>query len=132
MKWMIEFTTDMFSSSEVKPHFINDRCFGEDMIGWLIKQFDDPSFALEEPFQEDWGWATLARKGSETFTIGVGIMDESIVNVPARWLLMVDKMRRFIVFGSTQSPELDRLADRIEEILIHSDRITDIQRYKEG
>lgn len=130
MKWMIEFTTDMFNSTEVGQHFINERCFGEDLIHWLIKQFDDPSFTLEEPFQEDWGWATLARKQSETFSVGVGILDESIGEVPARWLLMVEKMRRFIVFGSKESPELGRLVDKIEQILNNSDRITEIERYK--
>ena len=131
MKWMIEFTTDMFNSTDVGRHFINERCFGEDLIRWLIQQLNDPSLTLEEPFQEDWGWATLARKQNETFAIGVGIMDESIGDVPARWLRMVDKMRRFIIFGSKESPELDRLADKIGEILTSSDRITDIERYKE-
>jgi len=132
MKWVIEFTTGRFNSAEIKPHFINDRCFGEDLIAWLIREFDDASFTLEEPFQEDWGWATLARKQNETFTIEVGIMDESIGGTPARWLLMVDKMRRFIIFGSNESPELDRLADIIARILDNSDEITDIERYKQG
>ena len=132
MKWMIEFTTEMFNSTETKPHFINDRCFGEDLIEWLIKHFDDPSFTLEKPFQEDWGWGTLARIQSETFSIGVGIMDDSIGEVHARWLLTVEKMRRFIIFGSKRSAQLDRLADEMEKIIINTEKITDVERYKES
>ena len=72
------------------------------------------------------------RAKNETFMIGVGIMDESIGEVPARWLLMIDKMRRFIIFGSKRSKNLDLLADAVESVLRADPRITDIERFKEG
>jgi hypothetical protein len=31
----ILFETDRFNVSEVKRHFINPCCFGEDLAGWL-------------------------------------------------------------------------------------------------
>ena len=132
MKWMIECTTDLFNSTDSKPHFINERCFGEDFVGWLVEKLNVPNFKPEEPFQEDCGWAALVRAKNETFMIGVGIMDESIGEVPARWLLMIDKMRRFIIFGSKRSKNLDLLADAVESVLRADPRITDIERFKEG
>jgi hypothetical protein len=131
MKWLIECTTDLFNSTEAKPYFFNERCFGEDFISWLVERFENSTFKLEEPFQEDWGWATLARKDGETFSIGIGIMDESIGEVPARWLITVDKMRRYIVFGSKRSSNLDLLVDELEGHIRNDSKITDVQRYRE-
>jgi len=131
VKWMIEFTTDLFNSTEPKPHFINERCFGEDAIAWVVERSQDSTFKFGEPFQEDWGWATLARKNGETFLVGIGIMDDTIGVVPARWLLMIDKTRRFLVFGSKRSPNLDLLADEVQEKLTKESSITQIERYWE-
>ena len=129
MNWTIEFTTDLFNSTESKQHFINERGFGEDLIGWVVERFDDPTFTFEEPFQEDWGWATIVRKSSATFWIGAGIMDESIGAVPARWLLMVDKKRRFPIFRLRRPPSLGLLVNKLEELLRNEPRITAIERY---
>lgn len=128
MKHLINFETDLFNSTESKPHFINDRCFGEDLIAWLIANFSDHTFVLDEPFQEDWGWATLARRGKETFLIGAGIMDESIGTAPAEWIIIVEKMRRFMIFGSKKFANLAVLSDSIEKTLQGEDRINDIRR----
>ena len=54
MKHIIEFESGLFNSSDIKPHFINDRCFGEDLVSWLIKKFPDSPFVFDDPFQEDW------------------------------------------------------------------------------
>ena len=129
---MIECTTDLFNSTEPKPHFINDRCFGEDFVGRILEGFRTSTFRLDEPFQEDWGWATLARKDGETFLIGVGIMDESIGETPARWLIMIDKFRRFIIFGSKRSQNLDLLTNEVEQLIRKELKITEINRYWEG
>ena len=128
---MIECTTDLFNSSEPKPHFINDRCFGEDFVGWIVEGFKSSTFRLEEPFQEDWGWATLAQKDGESFLIGVGIMDDSIGESPARWLIMIDKFRRYIIFGSKRSQNLDLLTDEVELLARKEPKIGEISRYWE-
>ena len=128
MKHLIYFETDLFNSTESKPHFINDRCFGEDLITWIIARFSDKAFVLDEPFQEDWGWATLARPENETFLVGVGIMDESIGEVPAEWMIVIEKMRRFLIFGSKKSPNLGVLTDSVEKLLQAVNRITDVRR----
>jgi len=30
--------TDLFEHREVKPHFINPCCFGEDFVAWLLTE----------------------------------------------------------------------------------------------
>jgi hypothetical protein len=36
MRSHVTFTTRRFNQTEVKPHFINDCCFGEGCLAWLI------------------------------------------------------------------------------------------------
>jgi hypothetical protein len=131
MKILLSVTTDKFNSTEQKPNFINDRCFGEDFVTWLVDKFRVTGFVLEEPFQEDWGWATLARSNGETFAISIGIMDESIGEQSAEWLITVEKMRKFLFFGSKNSPHLTKLADAIESILRDDPCFTNLDRRSE-
>jgi hypothetical protein len=37
----ITIETDLFEHREVKPHFINDCCFGEDFAAWLRPKLAD-------------------------------------------------------------------------------------------
>ena len=50
--------TDLFEHREVKPHFMNPCCFGEDFAAWLkqeLVRFPDLHFELSEAIQEDYG-----------------------------------------------------------------------------
>ena len=54
--------TDLFEHREVKPHFINPCCFGEDFAVWIkreLSRFSALQFDLSEPVQEDYGWGSL-------------------------------------------------------------------------
>jgi hypothetical protein len=77
--------TARFNSTEGKPHFINERCFGEDFAAWLATDLGRAGLAVSEPIQEDWGWCLVAVADGKRFTVSVGIMDESIGQVPAEW-----------------------------------------------
>ena len=123
----ISFTTDIFESKQVKPHFINDRCFGEDLAAWLVDRLASTGFKCDEPFQEDWGWAAIARSDGEAFSIGVGIMDESIGEDNAEWLVRVDKMRKFGFFSSKDSTTRERLCREIEVILKNEPAFREVQ-----
>jgi hypothetical protein len=51
--------TEMFEHREVKPHFINPCCFGEDFAAWLKEQIaglKGDGFRFSEIIQEDYGW----------------------------------------------------------------------------
>ena len=76
---------ERFNSTESKPHFINERCFGEDFAVWLKEKLTHVELDVSEPIQEDWGWCLIATATGRKFTISIGIMDESIGEVPAEW-----------------------------------------------
>jgi hypothetical protein len=78
-------TTDRFEVTTPGPNFINPRCFGEDFAGWLRDRLADSGWKISEPIQEDWGWVLLATVGNDTFTLGIGVLDESIGQLPAVW-----------------------------------------------
>ena len=51
--------TDLFEHREVKPHFINPCCFGEDFTAWVKQELSRPAdlgFEISDPIQEDYGW----------------------------------------------------------------------------
>ena len=79
------FRTEMFEGTKRGPHFINDRCFGEDLAAWLRERLQLRGLAPLEPIQEDWGWAVIVPFMGHKFTLCIGIMDESIGKVPAEW-----------------------------------------------
>ena len=82
-------TTDRFEASTPGENFINPRCFGEDFAQWLKPRLAERGLAVSEPIQEDWGWVLLASLAGHTFTISIGIMDESIGQLPAHWRIGV-------------------------------------------
>jgi hypothetical protein len=82
-------TTDLFEASTPGPDFINPNCFGEDFAKWLVARFIKRSLDASEPIQEDFGWVILVKASDRTFTVSIGVMDESIGQVPAVWRLDV-------------------------------------------
>ena len=78
-------TTDLFEASTPGPDFINPRCFGEDFARWLMTRLAQRSLDASEPIQEDFGWVILIKAAPHTFTLSIGIMDETIGQVPAQW-----------------------------------------------
>ena len=66
------FETNRFNLSEVKDHFINPCCFGEDLAAWLRGKLLEKGLEVTEPGQEDWGWYIEASYGGRWYFIGVG------------------------------------------------------------
>ncbi|HVF46012.1 MAG TPA: hypothetical protein VNA17_00450 [Pyrinomonadaceae bacterium] len=127
MKSQISFTTDIFESQTPKPHFISPRNFGEDLAEWLVEASRASAFKLGSPFQTEEGWTVPAQAGGESFEIGVGIMDESIGDAQANWLITVEKKRKWKVFSSRDSELRSELCDHIQNILRDKPHIREIR-----
>lgn len=82
-------TTSRFEATTPGENFINPRCFGEDFAAWLRAQLIERGHDVSEPIQEDFGWVILPKIGGQTFTITIGVMDESIGEGPSTWLIAV-------------------------------------------
>ena len=119
MKSQISFTTDIFESKNVKP-------FGKDLAEWLIDACGGHEFTFGEPFQDDWGWTVLAEASGEKFVVGCAIMDKSIGDDQADWLITVEKERKWM-FGSKDSSLRSDLCDLIQNVLRDKPHIREIR-----
>jgi hypothetical protein len=91
----ILFETDHFNVSEVKEHFINPCCFGEDLAEWLGQQLTARGITTGAPYQEDWGWELFAQQGLRGYFLGVtGYLREPAAGRnDGEWRIMVAKKR---------------------------------------
>ncbi len=84
--------TDLFEHREVKPHFINPCCFGEDFAAWLkqeLSRFPELGIKLSQPIQEDYGWGLWASHGKDRFWIALSYVGKGPQEAPAQWVISV-------------------------------------------
>ena len=89
----ISLTTDLFEHREVKPHFINPCCFGEDFASWLLGELtplSEAGFEFSEPIQEDYGWGLWCWRGKDTFWIALSYCGDGPTDQPAEWTVSID------------------------------------------
>ena len=119
MKSQISFTTDIFESKNAKP-------FGKDLSEWLVDACGGHAFTFFNPIKDDWGWTVFAEAGGEKFVVGCAIMDKSIGDEQADWLITVEKERKWM-FGSKDSPLRSDLCDLIQNVLRDNPHIREIR-----
>jgi len=88
----IRIETDLFEHREVKPHFINPCCFGEDFAAWLrsaLGPLNAVGFLFSEPVQEDYGWGLWATHGKDPFWIALSYVGIGPQEEPAEWFVSV-------------------------------------------
>jgi hypothetical protein len=90
---LIAVETELFNHREVKPHFINPCCFGEDFAAWLRDQLGpltDSGFHFSEPIQEDYGWGFWANRGKDPFWVAISYVGDGPQEPPAQWVISVN------------------------------------------
>lgn len=124
MRDSITVQTDLFEHREVKPHFINPCCFGEDFAAWLraeLAGLGAAGFTLSDLIQEDYGWGFWARQGKDAFWICVGYMAEGPQEALPEWMVSIDyeaglnPLKR--LFHKPDPAPFARLRDRLWEAL---------------
>jgi len=84
--------TDIFEHREVKPHFINPCCFGEDFTSWLAGQLSpmkETGFTFSQPIQEDHGWGFWAFHEKTSFWVALSYVGNAPQDPPAQWIVTV-------------------------------------------
>jgi hypothetical protein len=76
----ITIETDLFEHREVKPHFINPCCFGEDFAAWLRGSLLP---LTAEGFHFERFWASHER---DRFWIALSYVGDGPQEDPAHWL----------------------------------------------
>jgi hypothetical protein len=85
--------TDLFEHRELKPHFINPCCFGEDFAAWLKDQLSplaNSGFDLPKLIQEDYGWGCWARHGKGSHWVALSYLGDGPQESPAQWVISVN------------------------------------------
>ena len=117
---LITIETDLFEHRQVKPHFINPCCFGEDFATWLIRQLaplEQSGFSFSEPIQEDYGWGFWAWRGKDPFWIALSYVGDGPQEPPAQWVISVtydprlNLIKRF--FHRPDQQALQTLSDHV-------------------
>ena len=115
------FETSRFNLSEVKAHFINPCCFGEDLAAWLRGRLAEKGLGVTEPDQEDWGWYIEVSYEGGSYFIGVGGNADEAGGDSDRgeWRIMVEKHRSLWdrLRGQNRASEADGMTALIREIL---------------
>lgn len=89
----VTFRTNRFNRTEVRPHFINPNCFGDDCAAWLVSGLRDRGWTdMSEPWQEDWGWQTSTARDGHKYLISIGLMEED----DPEWLVHVQEHTGFL------------------------------------
>src|ERR1700741_3571015 len=124
MKGRIIIETDLFEPREVKPHFINPCCFGEDFAAWLkqeLSRFPELRVELSDPIQEDYGWGLWATRGKSRFWAALSYVGDGPQEEPAQWAISVTDDRGLNplkrLFDKPDRRRLKRLQDRVRQIL---------------
>lgn len=124
--------TDLFEHREVKPHFINPCCFGEDFVGWLKQELSQsPGLVLDlsEPIQEDYGWGFWASptQGKDRCWVALSYVGDGPQEPPAQWIISVTVdpglhlAKR--LFQKLDQSFLPRLRDCMRQILASNESI---------
>jgi hypothetical protein len=134
----ITIETDLFEHREVKPHFINPCCFGEDFAAWLkehLSSLANSGFSFSEIIQEDYGWGFWARHGKDPFWVAIVYVGDGPQEVPAQWVISVsydpglNLLKRLL--HSLDREALKQLRDSVEQTLVSNTniRIVPMPRY---
>ena len=112
--YSIHFETNQFNTTEIGEHFINDCCFGEDLMQWVKERKDPIGFHVQYDGQEDWGWYIACEFNSRRYTLGFGYIPDDIT-----CYIFVEKHRTLKekLFGKAKIAENDPLLIAIFEYL---------------
>jgi hypothetical protein len=121
MAYDILFETNRFDLSEVKDHFMNDCCFGEDLADWLRGKLIEKGLTVTEPGQEDWGWYIEPTGASSKYFVGIGGISDGDINDgnQGEWRIMIEKRVSPLgkLTGKSKMSEADEMAVLIKGIL---------------
>jgi hypothetical protein len=91
MRIEASFRSSAFNTSEAKPYFINECCFGDDLANWMIGRLRARGIETDdEPGQEDFGWYF-------DFTVPAGkhccVLGYQPDDPEGRWLVWLERSR---------------------------------------
>gem|GEM_PF-1681062 len=127
MKNQISFMSGLFNTEALVPPVANDRHFGEDLAKWLQLKSKGSDFVFGTPVPSADGWSETVAANGERFVLGFGLVEASVGEDYAEWVIKVGKLRTWKYFGSRDSASRSRLCDLIHNILRDERQIREVQ-----
>ncbi len=88
---LVTFQSGAFNTTERRPYFINDGCYGDDVARWIIGELNARGVPTDpEPAQEDFGWYLTYRPGKVQHQFVLGYRPGGKQH-PAVWLGFVER-----------------------------------------
>ena len=88
---VVTFQSGAFNTTERRPYFINDACYGDDVARWIIGELNSRGIPADsEPGQEDFGWYVTYRPGKAEHQLVLGYRPGDDKD-PAVWLGWVER-----------------------------------------
>jgi hypothetical protein len=81
----VTFHAAHFEHRTPAPHFLNPRCFGEDIAQWVGPALTAAGLEPGPPIQEDYGWVLWTRSGGCQILLVIGLSDDSPSRDLAEW-----------------------------------------------
>jgi hypothetical protein len=127
---LITVETDVFEHRQVKPHFINPCCFGEDFAAWLkreISNLENSGFKFSAPIQEDYGWGIWAWHGKDQFWIAISYVGDGPQEPPAQWVVSINpdhglNLLKRLLHGADKQA-FQQLSDGVREAIVSNPAI---------
>lgn len=116
MRNAVRFKSTKYNTTEVREHFINDICFGEDLARELADGLISRGVKIYDPWQEDWGW----QFGTEDCLISVGFDGEE-------WRVDIDPNLGFLDRLRGKAVDFSAAASNIDLIIKSDPANTGIQ-----
>jgi hypothetical protein len=126
--------TDAFEHGEVKPHFINPCCFGEDFAAWLKLELSKrlaSGCEVSDIIQEDYGWGFWIRS-DHPYWIALSYIGDGPQEEPAQWAISctcdfgLNVVKR--LFAKPDTTELAEIRGKIRNILELNRALTIVDR----
>jgi hypothetical protein len=131
---VVTFNSTAFNHTERKPYFINDCCFGDDLLKWMITELTQQGVkTIGEPEQEDFGWyLTFEVAGTQYFFLTSYRPDDFATG--ATWIGFIERVASPLArLLRREKHGVDPAApEAIHRAISSSAQIHDIRWYKDG
>jgi len=132
VRTVVTFQSSAFNTTDRRPYFINDGCYGDDLALWLISELRASGVATEpEPGQEDFGWYLTFRPSDTEHQFVISYRPEA-GSEAGTWIGWVERSAGLFgwMFGGRHRGIEMRAVQAIHDVLARSKRISGLRWHR--
>jgi len=124
MRTIVTFQSDAFNTTEPKEYFINDCCYGDDVLNWLREELNKRGAKADEPGQEDFGWYMFYEVDGASVCIVGGVEPEERI-----WTFEIENNVPFFkrLFGGESKNINPKCIQLVDDCLKDNEQIRNVR-----